>query len=413
MPWFRTLTLDRGEGDGVALDAPVLSATGVVGRVFAVGPARRARADPARPRQRRRGDDRAQPRARASWRDRSRAPARAPTTCCSSTCRHAPTSSVGDVVVTSGLDRHLPQGPGRRPRALRRRGLGTLPRHPGRALGALRPARGGAGGAAHAGSARDPAQRCSEPRASGRPSRSWAPCSCETALGYLCPGARPLPRPVPAGRRLLRARRAARRTACWRARRRAGCRTRSSAAACSASRRSSKLLVGFALGLAGGRFLISSAAARARGRVPGDDRRRGARPVAGLGVHAGGASPGAARARSAAPRSTRSSAGCCSLLVERRLQRGLLVSGVVVVRIYEDLRRVQSGSRVLQAVGVFLVAGLVVQFWNLQVVRGASLPRARREQPLAPGDARGTARRSARPQGPGAGRATARRSTWC
>jgi rod shape-determining protein MreC len=38
MPWFRTLTLDRGEQDGVALNAPVLSATGVVGRVFAVGP---------------------------------------------------------------------------------------------------------------------------------------------------------------------------------------------------------------------------------------------------------------------------------------------------------------------------------------------------------------------------------------
>jgi rod shape-determining protein MreC len=38
VPWFRTLTLDRGERDGVALNAPVLSATGVVGRVFAVGP---------------------------------------------------------------------------------------------------------------------------------------------------------------------------------------------------------------------------------------------------------------------------------------------------------------------------------------------------------------------------------------
>jgi rod shape-determining protein MreC len=36
--WFRTLTLDRGEQDGVVLNAPVLSATGVVGRVFAVGP---------------------------------------------------------------------------------------------------------------------------------------------------------------------------------------------------------------------------------------------------------------------------------------------------------------------------------------------------------------------------------------
>jgi rod shape-determining protein MreC len=38
VPWFRTLTLDRGEADGITLDAPVVSPTGVVGRVFAVGP---------------------------------------------------------------------------------------------------------------------------------------------------------------------------------------------------------------------------------------------------------------------------------------------------------------------------------------------------------------------------------------
>jgi rod shape-determining protein MreC len=38
VPWFRTLTLDKGERDGVGLDAAVISATGVVGRVFAVGP---------------------------------------------------------------------------------------------------------------------------------------------------------------------------------------------------------------------------------------------------------------------------------------------------------------------------------------------------------------------------------------
>jgi rod shape-determining protein MreC len=38
VPWFRSLTLDKGESDGVALDAPVMSPTGVVGRVFAVGP---------------------------------------------------------------------------------------------------------------------------------------------------------------------------------------------------------------------------------------------------------------------------------------------------------------------------------------------------------------------------------------
>ncbi len=38
VPWFRSLTLDKGDKDGVRLDAAVISATGVVGRVFAVGP---------------------------------------------------------------------------------------------------------------------------------------------------------------------------------------------------------------------------------------------------------------------------------------------------------------------------------------------------------------------------------------
>jgi rod shape-determining protein MreC len=38
VPWFRSLTIDKGSGDGVALDAPVMSPTGVVGRVIAVGP---------------------------------------------------------------------------------------------------------------------------------------------------------------------------------------------------------------------------------------------------------------------------------------------------------------------------------------------------------------------------------------
>jgi rod shape-determining protein MreC len=38
VPWFRTLTLDKGQSDGVVLNAPVLSPTGVVGRVFAIGP---------------------------------------------------------------------------------------------------------------------------------------------------------------------------------------------------------------------------------------------------------------------------------------------------------------------------------------------------------------------------------------
>lgn len=38
VPWFRTLTVDKGSSDGVSLNAPVMSSTGVVGRVIAVGP---------------------------------------------------------------------------------------------------------------------------------------------------------------------------------------------------------------------------------------------------------------------------------------------------------------------------------------------------------------------------------------
>jgi rod shape-determining protein MreC len=38
MPWFRTLTLDRGRGAGIALEAAVISPAGVLGRIVAVGP---------------------------------------------------------------------------------------------------------------------------------------------------------------------------------------------------------------------------------------------------------------------------------------------------------------------------------------------------------------------------------------
>jgi len=38
VPWFRSLTIDRGTTSGVTLNAPVMSPTGVVGRVIAVGP---------------------------------------------------------------------------------------------------------------------------------------------------------------------------------------------------------------------------------------------------------------------------------------------------------------------------------------------------------------------------------------
>jgi rod shape-determining protein MreC len=38
MPWFRSITINKGREAGVALEAPVLSPTGVVGRVIWVGP---------------------------------------------------------------------------------------------------------------------------------------------------------------------------------------------------------------------------------------------------------------------------------------------------------------------------------------------------------------------------------------
>ena len=38
LPWFRNITIDRGLTDGVDLNSPVISAHGVVGRVIAVGP---------------------------------------------------------------------------------------------------------------------------------------------------------------------------------------------------------------------------------------------------------------------------------------------------------------------------------------------------------------------------------------
>jgi rod shape-determining protein MreC len=38
LPWYRTLTVNKGREEGVTLDAPVISPTGVVGRIIAVGP---------------------------------------------------------------------------------------------------------------------------------------------------------------------------------------------------------------------------------------------------------------------------------------------------------------------------------------------------------------------------------------
>lgn len=38
LPWFRAMTLDKGRLEGVALDAPVICPSGVVGRVVSLGP---------------------------------------------------------------------------------------------------------------------------------------------------------------------------------------------------------------------------------------------------------------------------------------------------------------------------------------------------------------------------------------
>ena len=183
MPWFRTVTINKGGADGVALNAPVISPTGVVGRVIA----RRARARPrcsscstatagvgvlhrAQPRHRRGlgpgrravadagrvpGDLRDEVRARAgrrggaatSWSPRARP--------------------------------HLPQGPGDRPRALGERRRGPVQGDP-----AWRPRRDfdrleevlvvRAAACADAGHARD---RASEGLLDRR-WPSWPPCCC-------------------------------------------------------------------------------------------------------------------------------------------------------------------------------------------------------------------------------------------
>jgi rod shape-determining protein MreC len=38
LPWYRTLTINKGREDGVELEAPVLTPTGVLGRVIERGP---------------------------------------------------------------------------------------------------------------------------------------------------------------------------------------------------------------------------------------------------------------------------------------------------------------------------------------------------------------------------------------
>ena len=231
MPWFRTLTLDSGSEDGRAPSTPpVISPTGVVGRVIAVGP-RAAKVQLLLDRESGGGRaDRAQPRGRGRLR-----PGRASRTRGADdlVMKYVPVLAdvvVGDVVVTSGLDRIYPKG----------LVVGTGPRRWARAPGSSRRSWStpsarfdqleevlvvDADGHEH------PAlstSRSSEGLLDGGWRSWWRSCS-QTALGHALarPGARR--RSLPAGRRLLRASSAARPTACWRARPRAGCRTSTSA----------------------------------------------------------------------------------------------------------------------------------------------------------------------------------------
>jgi rod shape-determining protein MreC len=108
-PWYRTVTLDSGSEEGVRLDAPVLSATGVVGRVIARGPhAARVQLllDPLS------GAGARIERSRISG-VVSGQPHTSTTAGGDLVMKYVPMLSdvvVGDVVVTSGLDRIFPPG---------------------------------------------------------------------------------------------------------------------------------------------------------------------------------------------------------------------------------------------------------------------------------------------------------------
>ena len=108
-PWYRTLTLDRGSDDGLRLDAPVLSSTGVVGRVIARGP-RAARVQLLLDEQSGTGVRIERSRISGVVSGQGRAGAAGSGDL---VLKYVPMLSdvvVGDVVVTSGLDRIYPPG---------------------------------------------------------------------------------------------------------------------------------------------------------------------------------------------------------------------------------------------------------------------------------------------------------------
>jgi rod shape-determining protein MreC len=109
VPWFRTLTLDRGERDGVALNAPVLSPTGVVGRVFAVGP-QAARVQVLLDRDSGAGVMVERSRVAGVVSGQVSAPATGDADLLLKYVPDRADVAVGDLVVTSGLDRVYPKG---------------------------------------------------------------------------------------------------------------------------------------------------------------------------------------------------------------------------------------------------------------------------------------------------------------
>jgi len=108
VPFYRGLTIDKGAADGVGLDSPVISPTGIVGRVIAVGP-RAARVQVLLDRDC--GVGVLVERSRANGVVSGQATAERGTT--DLVMNYVPEQAdvaVGDVVITSGFDRIYPKG---------------------------------------------------------------------------------------------------------------------------------------------------------------------------------------------------------------------------------------------------------------------------------------------------------------
>ena len=189
---------------------------------------------------------------------------------------------------------------------------------------------------------------------------------------------------------------AARPTGCWRARRRAGSRTSSSAGRCSGSRALTKIVVGFGVGLAGTRFLLGGPGPRTARAAGGDARGRPALRAAGRGLRRAGlrAEP---RSGSRARATVNAGGGRGAL----RARRPAAAPGGPRVRIYEDLRIVQAALAVLQSMVVALPGPAARLLLAPAGGARAILPRPRREQPHPRRAHRRAPRAPARPQGPG------------